>query len=146
MSLVFLICSRSVLAGPPVAGALYGRWGFRAPFIFGIIMTAIDLIGRFLIIERKDAIIWGLDPAAGSRTTALVDEERSEETNNTESTSPPTLITVTPTGDRWAPSEGEISQSHTAQPPTHVTPLWVLMRLLRSSRAMACIFNAVVYG
>lgn len=52
------------LLGPPVAGALYDKFGFHGPFIFGIIVTAVDLIGRFLIIERKHAIQWGVDPAA----------------------------------------------------------------------------------
>ena len=49
--------------GPPVGGALYSRIGFRAPFIFGEICTVVDLLGRLLIIERKDAIIWNLSPA-----------------------------------------------------------------------------------
>lgn len=54
----------SVLVGPPVSGALYDRFGFHGPFIFGIIVTAFDFIGRLLVIERKHAIQWGIDPAA----------------------------------------------------------------------------------
>ncbi|KAI0725231.1 MFS general substrate transporter [Fomitopsis betulina] len=53
-----------VLVGPPVSGALYDRFGFHGPFIFGIIVTAFDFIGRLLVIERKHAIQWGIDPAA----------------------------------------------------------------------------------
>ncbi|KAJ7456492.1 MFS general substrate transporter [Mycena latifolia] len=53
------------LAGPPIGGALYSRFGFRGPFICGIIVSFIDLIGRLLIIERKDALLWDVDPAAG---------------------------------------------------------------------------------
>ncbi|KAI0953941.1 hypothetical protein AcV7_007326 [Taiwanofungus camphoratus] len=34
------------LVGPPVGGALYARWGYRAPFIFTIIFTALDFGGR----------------------------------------------------------------------------------------------------
>ncbi|KAJ7071382.1 MFS general substrate transporter [Mycena amicta] len=52
------------LAGPPIGGALYGRWGWRAPFIFGVIMAVFDLVGRLLIIERKDALRWTVDPPA----------------------------------------------------------------------------------
>ena len=52
------------LVGPPVGGALYNTFGFRGPFIFAIIVTMIDFVGRLLIIERKDALPWGIDPAA----------------------------------------------------------------------------------
>ncbi|EED79796.1 predicted protein [Postia placenta Mad-698-R] len=39
------------LVGPPVGGALYARWGYRAPFIFTILFTLVDFAGRVLIIE-----------------------------------------------------------------------------------------------
>lgn len=52
-----------MLAAPPISGVLYERFGFRAPFIFGIIVTAVDLVLRLLVIERKDALKWGHDPA-----------------------------------------------------------------------------------
>lgn len=62
----FLTCRniRRLVVGPPMGGALYSRFGFRAPFIFGEICTVIDLIGRFLIIEQKDLINWNVDPEA----------------------------------------------------------------------------------
>ena len=46
------------LVGPPVSGILFQTFGFRAPFIFGIICTTVDLIGRLLIIEKDDAKRW----------------------------------------------------------------------------------------
>ncbi|KAI0701422.1 hypothetical protein C8T65DRAFT_541951, partial [Cerioporus squamosus] len=46
------------LVGPPVAGALDDRFDFSGPFIFGVIVTALEFICRLLIIERKDAIHW----------------------------------------------------------------------------------------
>ena len=52
--------------GPPVAGTLYQCWGFRAPFIFGIIVTGIDLLARLLLIERHEAAKWGVDPTAAT--------------------------------------------------------------------------------
>ena len=52
------------LLGPPVAGVLYKRWGFRAPFIFGITITCIDFLARLLLIERHEAMRWGVDPMA----------------------------------------------------------------------------------
>lgn len=48
----------SFLVAPPIGGALYSRFGFRAPFIFGMIVAAIDFVGRMLFIERKDAAAW----------------------------------------------------------------------------------------
>jgi len=43
--------SHRSLLGPPVGGALYARWGYRAPFVFGMIFTALDLVGRVLVVE-----------------------------------------------------------------------------------------------
>lgn len=54
----------SVLAGPPLGGLLYKPFGIRGPVILGIGVTVVDLVGRLLIIERKDALKWGFDPAA----------------------------------------------------------------------------------
>ncbi|KAL5495566.1 hypothetical protein ACEPAI_1029 [Sanghuangporus weigelae] len=57
-----------MLAAPPVGGALYDRFGFRSPFIFGIIVTGFDFLGRLLVVERKDALRWGYDPAVPLET------------------------------------------------------------------------------
>lgn len=63
------------LVGPPVAGALYQRWGFRAPFIFGMFITGIDLLARLLLIERHEAMRWGVDPMAVVTGTKEKDPE-----------------------------------------------------------------------
>lgn len=54
--------SIGLVLGPPIGGALYERFGFRGPFVFGIIFSVADLIGRFVIIERAESIKWGVDP------------------------------------------------------------------------------------
>ncbi|OBZ73324.1 putative MFS-type transporter C18.02 [Grifola frondosa] len=41
------------LIGPPVGGGLYARWGYRAPFIFVVILTLFDFLGRVLITEQR---------------------------------------------------------------------------------------------
>ena len=46
------------MVAPPIGGALYDRFGFRAPFIFGMAVVVLDFFGRLLFIERKDAAIW----------------------------------------------------------------------------------------
>lgn len=43
--------SHRTLLGPPVGGALYARWGYRAPFVFGMSFIALDLVGRVLVVE-----------------------------------------------------------------------------------------------
>ncbi|KAH9839037.1 major facilitator superfamily domain-containing protein [Rhodofomes roseus] len=40
------------LVGPPVGGALYKRWGYKAPFIFSILFTVVDITCRLLVIEK----------------------------------------------------------------------------------------------
>ncbi|EPQ61048.1 MFS general substrate transporter [Gloeophyllum trabeum ATCC 11539] len=72
--------SLGVLVGPPVGGALYHTFGYRGPFIFGIIVSVIDLIGRLLIIERKDALLWGIDPASLPEP----DQEQNAQPDNTD--------------------------------------------------------------
>ncbi|KAF9024728.1 MFS general substrate transporter [Hymenopellis radicata] len=42
-----------LLLGPPVGGALYKTFGFRAPFILCIIFAAVDMVGRLLVIEVR---------------------------------------------------------------------------------------------
>jgi hypothetical protein len=59
--------SAGVVVAPPIGGALFQKLGFHAPFIFSIGIVLIDLLGRLLVIERKDAVPWGVDPAAEIR-------------------------------------------------------------------------------
>ena len=46
------------MVAPPIGGALYDRFGFRAPFIFGMAVVVLDFVGRLLFIEKRDAAIW----------------------------------------------------------------------------------------
>ncbi|KAJ7102430.1 MFS general substrate transporter [Mycena belliarum] len=118
------------LAGPPIGGALYGRFGFRGPFIFGIIICIIDLIGRLFIIERKEALPWGHDPAAVPSPAS--DSERDEEKS----------------------ADAAVVPNEAAPPtqPTEPVPVvklslpGVMVRLLRSSRANAVMIITLLYG
>lgn len=40
--------------GPPVGGYLYSHYGFRAPIMFALAVSLIDLVGRFLILGKKE--------------------------------------------------------------------------------------------
>ncbi|EJU00993.1 MFS general substrate transporter [Dacryopinax primogenitus] len=46
------------VAGPPIGGALYAKYGFYAPFYFGVALAMLDLVTRFLAIEPQDARKW----------------------------------------------------------------------------------------
>lgn len=81
-SCLTLCYSYRTALGTPVGGALYARFGIRAPFMFAICCTIIDLAGRFLVVERKEAALWGIYPAAdlkeGQLETAV--ESKAEQT------------------------------------------------------------------
>lgn len=57
------------LLGPPVGGALNDKLGYRAPFVLGMIVCILDLMGRFLTIEKHDAARW----ISGASNTESVD-------------------------------------------------------------------------
>ncbi|KAK0189511.1 MFS general substrate transporter [Armillaria mellea] len=44
-----------MLLGTPIGGSLYTRFGFRGPFIFGIIVCLPDLVLRLLVIGERGA-------------------------------------------------------------------------------------------
>jgi MFS family permease len=121
------------LAGPPVGGALYSRFGFRGPFICGIALSVFDLVGRLLIVERKDALQWGIDPAAAPVEGADAEAEAggggAEEKTRAEEGSP----------DRTAPAQG--ARDHTT-----VSLVGVMARLCRSPRAGVVIAVTFLYG
>ncbi|EPS99595.1 hypothetical protein FOMPIDRAFT_1124177 [Fomitopsis schrenkii] len=117
--------SLGFLLGPPVAGALYDKFGFHGPFIFGIIVTAVDLIGRFLIIERKHAIQWGVDPAAPVPRRADPEVNAPPEPSSTPANNP-------------APA------SQAAQ--VHISLWAVLVKLVRSTRADFVLLCTLCYA
>jgi len=110
------------LAGPPIGGALYTRFGFRGPFICGIIVSVFDLIGRLLIIERKDALRWNIDPAA-------VDEGELDEKKTAAGPNPPA-------------NPAPLAE-HTV---VRLSLVEVMSRLLRSPRAVVGIAVTFLYG
>lgn len=60
----------------PAGGALCSPFGFRGHFILGAIFTAFDLIGRILLIERKDVVPWKVDLIAPLVSGAQVQHEK----------------------------------------------------------------------
>jgi DHA1 family solute carrier family 18 vesicular amine transporter 1/2 len=156
------------LLGPPVAGVLYKRWGFRAPFIFGIIVTGIDLLARLLLIERHEAMRWGIDPmeiAAGSKEE---DPEAPSEVTAVERAEQPLAPEPQPAvhevtndstvgeGEGGASAQGEEKArkgdqtekqlQESEQPRVTVLPHIALLKLMRSPRAGVCIILTFFWG
>ncbi|KAL1405730.1 hypothetical protein Q8F55_007400 [Vanrija albida] len=149
--------------GPPVGGALYKRLGWNAPFIFCIIINAVDLGVRLLVLEKRLMHNWhptekarleweacaeasaqaaeaeGQAPAA---ITASTKGKAEIATSTTDSARPPsvnsTAVTLAPPATPPAPSEPEEEK--------HLSPFGVIMALLSIPRGMAALGIAFIFG
>ena len=151
---------------------MYERFGFRGPFIFGIGCSVADLVGRLVIIERKDALRWGVDPAA--EVEVVQPEARDEEAQCAEK--PPVTVGEAQVANEGTPQEdgeaqtgalpapGEAEEGRTS--PSAATPqnavarttsnspshkphfsaMQVLHKLRRSPRAIVTVFMTFVWG
>ncbi|KAH8086605.1 MFS general substrate transporter [Cristinia sonorae] len=146
--------SLGFLVGPPVGGALYSAFGYRAPFIFGIIVTFIDFVGRLLIIERMDAALYQL-AISDIQTEGAV--RAVEVTTENEDLATTGAVTNAPVADLSGNSESSPQEqvSKTATGPASARPssvrspitvIGVLRLLMRSPRALMAMFNAMAFG
>ena len=147
----YLLCHENsrLLIGPPVGGALYNRFGFRGPFIFGILVSVADLLGRILLIERRQAVRWGVDPAAISGNEKSRTQVPSE--NDTSVRSPPLLgdgqvEAVTKSARPQDISTTENVENNTTTPVKSLSLLFVIIRLAKSTRALNALFITLTYG
>ncbi|KAF8499074.1 MFS general substrate transporter [Russula emetica] len=149
------------LVGPPVGGALFNRFGIRGPCIFGIMVISVDLLGRMLLIERREALTLGFDPAASISASsdhasdsashadphygtfaveAGLPGESGQQAHTSvigETGSTDTLL------DRESSARGGM-KFHTRDDP--IPFLQVIRGLFTSSRAVAAVVNSLVYG
>lgn len=148
----------SFLVGPPVAGALNSRFGFRGPFIFGIAVTLLELMCRVLIIERKEAVRWDASlarlvpsrtgsPTSRGRAYGAVTEEKREEVP-VAAVSEARGDEETGTAPRVNPSREStvVAPAGESQRPAQLSILRLLLMLLKSKRAMTPVFLAFLYG
>ena len=138
-----------------MGGALFDRFGILGPCLFGIAMVSIDLIGRILVIERREAIAWGFDPVAnidassghashaglqhGSFTPEL--DDREDQTSHI--SVPGGTHSTDPLLGREADRHGE-QTFHDHRDPLSL--FQVIRELFMSSRAVAAVVNGFVYG
>lgn len=138
----------SFTIGPPAGGGLYAKLGYRAPFIFGGVCIVLDLIGRILVIERKDALLWGIDPAVDTPDTSPnIVTETSEEISNQN------LRTISDEISRNSEPKVDRTDNQSVRPeavvndsPRRLSLVSVISRLFRSYRALAALFIVLVYG
>lgn len=153
---------RSLLVGSPAGGALYTRFGFRAPFIFGEICAFVDLGLRLLIIERDVALKWGHDPSA---PTAVIMKGAldASSTSDIQLSSLPTAqvhgstTEINEVEDPMVPDKSRLPNARKlsiARKPIMdpalvrrpIPLLSVIIKLSQSPRAMVALFMSFVYG
>ncbi len=64
---IFVATGVGTLLGPPLGGALYTWGGFRAPFVVGMILVALDGIGRVIFLPGRDATERNAQPHGATR-------------------------------------------------------------------------------
>ncbi|GAA5937151.1 MFS transporter [Sporobolomyces koalae] len=90
--------------GPSVGGTLYERFGWRAPFVFSIILIAVDLLMRLLIIEKHEALKWvqsgyeikGFEAPGWNEPKSETQEDKEIDANQTEEEQIKKAVTVEP--------------------------------------------------
>ncbi|KAM5534344.1 hypothetical protein V8D89_011937 [Ganoderma adspersum] len=158
LGLAMMGMSLGFLVGPPIAGALDNRFGFRGPFIFGVIVTGVEFICRLLIIERKEAARWD------TSLSALVESNHaSREHANAYGATDQAVKNEGPAGELTAQpnSEDAAAATETAQrvpatpsgatetqpqPQVHLTVMGLLLKMVKSPRAMAPVLLSFAYG
>lgn len=144
-----------------MAGALDDRFGFRAPFIFGIIVTALELIGRLLIIERSAAermdasftTLVGRNGSSRGLAYGSVEAEKREERPTVTEVTPQTAaegsageVTETPTRVPSRTPTATDAQADAHEDPVHLSIPGLLLKLLKSPRALSAVFLTLSFG
>lgn len=165
-----------IAQAPPIGGALYFRFGWHAPFIFTIILCAIDTVMRMFVIEQKDLKQYGLTLEASASHGSLPRVEtaggESESPENTDRASgemdhagpsspfdskdddEPSADIPSPgaeTGGESSRAPGrpltlERTMSEKARAKQELSILEVFVALVKSSRGMTGFFITFVFG
>ncbi|KAF7437249.1 hypothetical protein PC9H_004086 [Pleurotus ostreatus] len=143
--------SVGVILGPPLGGLLYDRFGFRGPFVFGIVSAFVDLVGRLLIIESKLGLLESPAPAPAPTITppipisdTIVFPNTKDANDHTGATS----IPMTPRTSSRASQPTDVDSE--SQEKAHLSLWQVLVQLAKSPRALSALFvtltNGLVYA
>ncbi|KAF9209561.1 hypothetical protein BGZ49_003346 [Haplosporangium sp. Z 27] len=71
-----------IMAGPPLGGILQDHLGVKAPYVFCLILIAIDLCARLLIIEPRSEKIKAIKEFERQMEQARQEQQKPEDTNS----------------------------------------------------------------
>lgn len=117
--------------------------GYRAPFVFSLILVGIDLLLRVLLIEKHIALkyIQAGHDIPNFEAPGYVDPRKTTDSQETVATSPEPEAT---TAEGKAAPEGKaVSLSGSRKIPSHWLGLW---EMLKSPRAMTTILLTLLNG
>ncbi|GEM11685.1 MFS amine transporter [Rhodotorula toruloides] len=127
--------------GPPIGGALYRHLGWRAPFGFLLILLVVDIVLRFLIVEKKTALDW-IQRGVTIPHFSAPDYPPATTTSKEEA--------IVPLARSTTITSSEATEVAVPIPPkaeTEGANLWQTMwRLLRNPRAAVALAMAFLYG
>lgn len=135
-----------MLLGPPLGGALYSRFGFHGPFILTIIITAVDLIARVLIIERKQALLFGVDPAAQRASSSSSEEQVAEIPGPADGPQDEGTPATHIQGEKREGYRENIEYRDAREKTDNLSYKRVFKILLKSPRALTVTYNTLIYG
>ncbi|KAG5723161.1 hypothetical protein E4T56_gene238 [Termitomyces sp. T112] len=129
------------LIGPAAGGALFTRFGYRGPFIFVIAWTVVDLIARLLIIERKEAFVYGVDPQEVDKS-----ENQGKEMSINPNSGPrdQSLVNVEESDTRMTLNVPHVVDK--PRNPSKISILVIFLELTKSSRALVAVILTFAYG
>ncbi|KAG5353883.1 hypothetical protein C0989_001136 [Termitomyces sp. Mn162] len=129
------------LIGPAAGGALFTQFGYRGPFIFVIAWTVVDLIARLLIIERKEAFVYGVDPQEVDKS-----ENQGKEMSINPNSGPrdQSLVNVEESDTRMTLNVPHVVDK--PRNPSKISILVIFLELTKSSRALVAVILTFAYG
>ncbi|KAK8849598.1 hypothetical protein IAR55_004933 [Kwoniella newhampshirensis] len=133
---------------PPIGGALYSSLGWKSPFIFCIIVCAVDLILRLFVLEQKELRQWETKHAqklAVSHERIEDEEKRSRQRERNLPDDPGDVSSRTRDGS----SDTVVGLADPAEEKKTVkelSPWGVLVALFTSSRGMTAFLVTLMYG
>ncbi|KAI8139273.1 major facilitator superfamily domain-containing protein [Fennellomyces sp. T-0311] len=125
-------------SGAPIGEALYHNMGYRAPFIFCIILSGVDFIFRFFLIERRN------NPKHWFETIDLGLTKAREHVN-----------VPLDNPEKRAPDVGEVVSIHSVISAQHASPIHneqspkesvSTARMLRDSRLLTALLLTFLHG
>ncbi|KZW02154.1 MFS general substrate transporter [Exidia glandulosa HHB12029] len=131
--------SFGLIIATPIGGVLYGQLGYRAPFIFGMIVAFVDLVGRLLVIEKADADKYRA--AVAPETAATLQQEVAGEKK--EEAAPDHVADSDGAAEVVAPDHN-VPEANVL--PVTLSPIQIIRKLGFSRRPLVVLFLTVTWG